>query len=98
DAGARNDAGREGVALDEDRILGHHGLDVQRLQLAPVEGAVIEKAAVRLPPQAVAEIVLAAGIKAQILAHLRPPRSEEPDQTAVMVKVPVAEKKRVHPR
>ncbi len=96
DAGARDRAGREGVALDDDRILGQHRLDVERLQLAAVERTEIGEAAVGLAQEAVAEIVLAAGIEAQILAHLRPPRFEKPDQPAVMVEMPVAEDQRVH--
>jgi len=43
----------------------------------------------------VAKIVLAAGVEAQILAHLRPSRFEEPDQPAVMVEVTVAENQRI---
>ena len=42
-----------------------------------------------------AEIVLAAGVEAQILAHLRAPRFEEAHQPAVMVVMPVAEDQRI---
>src|SRR5262249_28359383 len=36
------------------------------------------------------------GIEAQILAHLRPPNVEEPDQPAVMVEVSMTDDQRVH--
>src|SRR5271169_779480 len=91
DAGARHDARGEGMALDDDWILGQHGFDVQRVELAAVECIEIGQAAVGVAEEAVAKIVLAAGIEAQILAHLRPSRLEEPDQPAVMVEVPMTE-------
>jgi hypothetical protein len=70
---------------------------VERLQLAAVEHAEIAKAAARIAGEAVAEIVLSAGIEAQIFAHLRPSRFQKPDQPAVMVEVPMTEEQRVHP-
>ena len=96
DAGARHRAGGEGVAFDNDRILREHGLDIQCLQLVAIERVEIGEARRRGCAAAVAEIVLAAGVKAQILAHLRPPRFEKPDQPAVMIKMPVAEDQRIH--
>src|SRR5262249_16994735 len=37
DASSRHHAGSEGMALDDDRILRQHGLDVQRLELGTVD-------------------------------------------------------------
>jgi hypothetical protein len=45
--------------------------------------------------EASAEDVLAAGIKAQIVAHLRAARFEETDQSAIMVEVSMAEDQRI---
>src|SRR5262249_3058227 len=67
DAGARHRTGREGLTLDDGRILGQHRLNVQRLELASVKGVEISEVAVGRAAKAVAENVLAAGVKAQTL-------------------------------
>src|SRR5262245_21892149 len=74
DAGARHHAGSEGMALDDDRIFGQHGLDVQRLELKTIDDIEIGEAAVGVAEETMAELVLAAGVEAQIPAHLRPMR------------------------
>jgi len=84
--------------FDDDWSLGQHRLDVQRIELAAVKRPEIAEAAIGIADQAVTEIILAAGIKTQILSHLSPPRLEEPDQPAIMIEVPVTEDQRVHYR
>jgi hypothetical protein len=79
DTGARNRAGRKSVAFDDHGILRQHGLDVQRLEFAAIKRVEISEAAVGPAREAVTEIVLTAGIEAQLPAHLRPPRFEKAD-------------------
>ena len=70
EAGARNRAGRKGVALHDQRRFGQYRLHAQGPELAPVEGwAEIGKAAVGPTRKPDAEIVLAASIELQILAQ-----------------------------
>lgn len=95
DAGARHDAGRKGVSLDDDRRLGQDWLDIECLELVPVERAVFGVGAARTEQEAMAEIVFAASIKAHILAHHRAPGFEKAHQPSPMIEVPVTEDHRV---
>ena len=67
DAGARHHASGEGVALDEDRILGQYGFDVQRLQLGAVNDIEIGEGAAGVAEAPMAELVFAAGVERRSL-------------------------------
>src|SRR5215208_2713511 len=61
-ADARHCTGREGVALNDDRLLRQDRLNIQRLELAAVERhAELGEASVRIATDTVTEIVLASG-------------------------------------
>src|SRR4051794_16105031 len=92
EAGARHCASRERVALNDNRLLRQDRLDIQRLEFATIEHAAeIGEAPVRIAANTVTEIVLASGVKVQILLHLPTTRFQKADKPSPMIEMPMAE-------
>ena len=99
---ARDLASRERMS-DHDRIFRQHGLDIALRQLAPVERAPLAELALcsSLPTlrtrdlMAGAEVVLTTGIESNVCRQIIAEFVEEPQQTAEMIIVSVADDQRL---
>src|SRR5437763_5009169 len=77
-ADARHRASRKGVALNDDRLFRQDCLNIECFELAAVEHATeIDEVAVRIAADTMTKIVLASGVKAQILLHLSSTRIQK---------------------
>ena len=95
DAVAWHDTGGEGVFLNYDGQFGQHWLHVVLLEVMPIQYPVSRERTVGLLLHPMAERILAAHIKPQILPHGGSVCLQEADQSAKVIKVPVAEDQRI---
>jgi hypothetical protein len=97
DACTRHSARGECVTFHGDGYFGLHGLYVQRRQLLPVQRTTENrKTAILVVVEAIAEVVLSAGVQAQFLAHARSISLQESQKATDMIVVSVADDQRVH--
>ena len=95
DAVALDLAGREGVVRDHGRRLAQHRRHLVRVDLAALECAVLTQLPRRAAAEAMAEIVLAAGIELQVGRQHAAILAQEADQAAVMIDMAVADDQRL---